>query len=156
MLGARMKTFTLDSSIWLPRPIDEVFAFFADAHNLGAITPPWMHFKTVTPGPIVMAAGTRFEHRLRVRGIPMRWESEITVWDPPVRFVDEQRRGPYRFWIHEHRFAERDGGTEVSDHVEYGVPGGAAVNYLVVAPDLRKVFAYRRQALLARFGRVDA
>jgi len=148
---ARMKTFTLDSSIWLQRPIEEVFAFFADAHNLAAITPPWMHFRTVTPGPIVMAAGTRFAHRLRVKGIPIRWESEITAWEPPRRFVDEQRRGPYRFWIHEHRFAARDGGTDVVDHVDYAVPGGAAVNSLVVAPDLRKVFEYRRQTLLARF-----
>jgi len=146
-----MKTFTLDSVTWLPRPIDEVFAFFADAHNLGAITPPWMHFETVTPGPIVMKAGTRFEHRLRVKGIPIRWESEITAWEPPRRFVDEQRSGPYRKWVHEHRFVAREGGTDVSDHVEYAVTGGAAVNALLVAPDLRKIFEYRRKTLLARF-----
>ena len=151
-----MKTFTLDSSIWLPRAIDEVFAFFADAHNLEKLTPPWMHFRTVTPDPIVLAVGTRFEHRLRVKGVPVRWESEITAWNPPRRFVDEQRRGPYRFWIHEHSFAERDGGTDVSDHVEYGVPGGAAINSLLVAPDLRKVFGYRRKMLLARFGGADS
>jgi ligand-binding SRPBCC domain-containing protein len=148
-----MKTHTLDSTIWLPRPIEEVFAFFADAHNLEAITPPGLHFRTVTPDPIVLALGTRFEHRLRVKGIPVRWESEITAWEPPHRFVDEQRRGPYRIWKHEHRFVSRDGGTDVSDHVEYSVPGGAAINYLFVAPDLRKVFAYRREALLARFRR---
>jgi ligand-binding SRPBCC domain-containing protein len=146
-----MRIFALDSTIWLPRLIDEVFAFFADAHNLGVITPPWMHFQTVTPDPIVMAVGTRFEHRLRVKGIPIRWESEITAWDPPGRFVDEQRRGPYRSWVHEHRFESRAGGTDVSDHVEYAVPGGAIVNGLLVAPDLRKVFEYRRKTLLARF-----
>jgi len=86
----------------------------------------------------------------------MRWGSEVTAWDPPRRFVDEQRRGPYRFWIHEHRFAARDGGTDVFDHVEYGVPGGVVVNSLLVAPDLRKVFEYRRKRLLERFGRADA
>ena len=74
---ARMKTFTLDSSIWLQRPIEEVFAFFADAHNLAAITPPWMHFRTVTPGPIVMAAGTRFEHRLRVKGFRFAGKAKL-------------------------------------------------------------------------------
>jgi ligand-binding SRPBCC domain-containing protein len=146
-----MKTFTLDRTIWLPRPTDEVFAFFSDAHNLEIITPPWMHFKTVTPDPIVLAAGTHFEHRLRVKGIPVRWESEITAWNPPHSFVDEQRRGPYRFWIHQHTFASRDNGTDVSDHVKHGVPGGALINYLLVAPDLRKVFAYRRKVLLNRF-----
>ena len=150
-----MKTFTLDSSIWLPRAIDEVFAFFADAHNLEKLTPPWMHFRTVTPDPIVLAVGTRFEHRLRVRGVLVRWESEVTVWDPPRRFVDEQRRGPYRFWIHEHCFAARDGGTDVSDYVKYAVPGGAAINSLLVAPDLRKVFGYRWKMLLERFGGTD-
>jgi ligand-binding SRPBCC domain-containing protein len=149
-----MKTFTLDSFIWLPRPIEEVFAFFADAHNLEVLTPPWLHFRTVTPDPVVLAVGTRFEHRLRVKGVPVRWESEIIRWDPPRRFVDEQRRGPYRLWIHEHCFASRDDGTEVSDHVEYAVPGGAAINHLLVAPDLRKVFDYRCQALLARFRRL--
>jgi ligand-binding SRPBCC domain-containing protein len=150
-----MKTFTLDSSIWLPRALDEVFAFFADAHNLERLTPPRMQFKTVTPDPIVMGVGTRFQHRLRVRGVPVRWESEITVWDPPRRFVDEQRRGPYRFWIHEHRFVARDGGTDVSDHVEYAIPGGTVVNTLLVAPDLRKVFEYRWKMLLERFGGTD-
>jgi ligand-binding SRPBCC domain-containing protein len=146
-----MKTFTFDSTIWLPRPVGEIFAFFSDAHNLSVITPPWMHFETVTPDPIVLEVGTRFEHRLRVKGVPVRWESEITAWDPPRRFVDEQRRGPYRFWIHEHTFTSRDGGVDVSDHVKYGVPGGAPINYLLVAPDLRKVFDYRRKVLLDRF-----
>jgi ligand-binding SRPBCC domain-containing protein len=146
-----MKIYTLDSNVWIPRPIEEVFSFFSDAHNLEAITPPWLHFSTVTPGPIVLGVGTRFEHRLRVRGIPVHWESEITAWERPHRFVDEQRRGPYRLWRHEHRFCARDNGTEVADHVRYAVLGGSLVNRLVVAPDLRKVFDYRRRALLERF-----
>jgi ligand-binding SRPBCC domain-containing protein len=146
-----MKTYTFDSRIWIARPIGEVFAFFSDAHNLEVLTPSWMHFRTVTPGPIALAVGTRFEHRLRVKGLPVRWESEITAWDPPRRFVDEQRRGPYRFWRHEHRFCASAGGTQVEDHVEYGVQGGALINWLLVAPDLRKVFNYRRQKLLEVF-----
>jgi ligand-binding SRPBCC domain-containing protein len=148
---ALMKIHTLDSHIWIPRPIEEVFSFFSDARNLETITPPWLYFRTITPDPIVPAVGTRFEHQMRVRGIPVRWESEITAWNPPNRFVDEQRRGPYTLWRHEHRFTARDNGTDVADHVQYAVFGGSLVNRLLVAPDLRKVFDYRRRALLERF-----
>lgn len=146
-----MAVHRLDSQIWIPRPIDEVFAFFSEARNLEVITPPWLHFRNVDRGPVAMAKGTRFEHRLRVKGIPVRWESEITAWDPPHRFVDEQRRGPYAFWRHEHLFSCRDNGTDVVDRVDYVVPGGSLVNRLLVAPDLQKVFEYRRRALLERF-----
>jgi ligand-binding SRPBCC domain-containing protein len=145
-----MRIRTLQAELWLPRPIDEVFAFFADADNLDAITPPWLRFQTLTPRPIVMAAGTRIDHRLRLRGLPVRWQSEITAWERPHRFVDEQRRGPYRRWVHEHTFREQDGGTLVRDRVEYAVPGWflePLLNRWLVGPDLRKVFAYRQKRM---------
>ena len=138
-----MKVFTLDSQILLPKPIGEVFDFFSDARNLERLTPPWLRFEVLTPPPIEMRPGTRIDYRLRLRGIPIRWQSEITVWEPPVRFVDEQRRGPYRQWIHEHRFAESGSGCLATDHVRYAVLGGSLVNKLLVGPDLRRVFAYR-------------
>src|SRR5580692_6519383 len=112
-----MKTFTFSATASLPLPIERVFEFFSDAHNLEALTPPFLKFKVITPDPIVMAPGTHIRYKLKLRGIPIHWESEITVWEPPHRFVDEQLHGPYRFWRHEHLFAGRDGGTEVSDHV---------------------------------------
>jgi ligand-binding SRPBCC domain-containing protein len=93
-----------------------------------------------------MEAGRLIDHRLRVHGLPMRWRSEITVWEPPNRFVDEQRRGPYRHWRHEHTFADKDGGTLMLDRIEYAVPGWLLeplVNRWFVAPDLRKIFAHR-------------
>lgn len=142
-----MRTFTLESVQWLPRPIGEVFPFFADAANLERITPPWLRFSVLTPGPVEMRVATRIDYRLRVRGVPLRWQSEITAWEPPLRFADEQRRGPYRLWVHEHTFRERDGGTEVRDHVTYAVPGGWLVERLLVGPDVRRIFAYRRRAL---------
>jgi ligand-binding SRPBCC domain-containing protein len=142
-----MKTFTLDSSIWLARPIGEVFRFFSDAMNLETLTPPWVNFHVLTPSPIKMEVGARIRYKLGLHGIPVNWESEITVWDPPDKFVDEQIRGPYSRWHHEHFFAEREGGTDVVDRVEYSVPGGSLINYLFVAPDVRKIFAYRREKL---------
>jgi ligand-binding SRPBCC domain-containing protein len=147
-----MRTFRLDSTMWLPRPLDDVFAFFADARNLEALTPPWLHFRIQTPMPLEMRAGARIDYRLRIRGLPLRWQSEITAWDPPHRFLDEQRRGPYRLWVHEHTFAERDGGTEVHDRVTYAVPGGWLVERLLVGPDVRRIFAFRRETLARLLG----
>jgi ligand-binding SRPBCC domain-containing protein len=106
-----MRVAEFTSEIWLPRARDEVFAFFADAGNLERLTPPLLSFSILTPRPIAMRPGTLIDYRLKVRGIPIRWRSEITVWEPPVRFVDEQRKGPYRLWHHTHEFAEQDGGT---------------------------------------------
>jgi ligand-binding SRPBCC domain-containing protein len=134
------------SDLWLPAPRDEVFAFFADAANLESITPPWLRFHLDTPTPLTMACGARIDYRLRIHGIPLRWRAEITVWEPPHRFVDEQRRGPYRRWVHTHVFTEERGGTRVSDEVDFEAPGPTFVTRLVVR-DVRRIFAYRADAL---------
>ncbi len=146
-----MKIWTLETEQWLPRPREEVFDFFADAFNLENITPPLLEFRVVTPPPITMKLGTVIDYRLKLRGIPLRWRSEITRWEPPELFVDEQRRGPYRLWRHLHTFEESGGGTIARDHVEYSVIGGAIVRNLVVAPDLRRIFAYRQERLAELF-----
>ena len=155
-----MRSFELTSEVTLPRPRDEVFPFFADAGNLERLTPPWLRFEVLTPLPIEMRRSAVIEYRLRLRGLPVRWRSEITAWEPPFRFVDEQRRGPYRVWVHEHRFEERAGRTLVSDRVRYAVPGGplleGPVNRLLVRPDLDRVFAYRCAVLVRLFGPADS
>lgn len=141
---------------WLPRPRSEVFPFFADAGNLERITPDWLRFHILTPRPITMQVGQRIDYRLRIRGLPARWQSEITAWEPPCRFVDEQRRGPYRLWHHEHRFEEKDGGTLCLDIVHYAAPGGPfrpLIERWFVRPDVERIFAHRRRALDALFGR---
>lgn len=146
-----MRTFRLDCTMWVPRPRGEVFAFFADARNLETLTPPWLHFRILTPTPLEMRAGARIDYRLRIRGLPLRWQSEITAWEPPHRFLDEQRRGPYRLWVHEHTFVGRGAGTEVRDRVTYAVPGGWLVERLLVGPDVRRIFAFRQEALARLF-----
>ena len=142
-----MKILTLTNELWLPLQPDEVFPFFADAFNLERLTPPSLRFELLTPPPIEMSAGTLIDYRLRLRGIPLRWQSEITVWEPPHRFVDEQRRGPYRLWIHEHTFTTQDGGTLAKDIVQYAVLGGAIAQRLFVGSELKRIFDYRRAAL---------
>lgn len=141
-----MQIFTLHRSLWLPQSLEEVFSFFADIRNLDRITPKWLHFRSVNQ-PEKMQEGTKIEHRLKVRGIPVTWISEIVEWDPPYGFVDEQKKGPYRFWRHEHTFTEKRGGTQMDDTVKYAVPGGNLVNRFLIAPDLKKIFDYREEKL---------
>ena len=145
--GSSGGLFTMETRQWFPRPVEHVFPFFADAGNLERITPPWLRFEILPPRPLEIRKGTMIDYRIRLHGLPLRWQSEITVWDPPRRFVDEQRRGPYRVWIHEHEFTERDGGTEVRDFVRYAAPGGWPVDRLIVRRDLRRIFAYRAATL---------
>ena len=111
------------TSQWVPTAPDETFAFFADAWNLERITPPFLRFRIITPAPVAMGVGTLIDYRLRLRGIPVRWQTEITAWDPPRSFTDVQVRGPYRKWVHRHDFVAESGGTRVDDTVRYAVPG---------------------------------
>ncbi len=148
---------TFRGSVRLASPLESVFAFFSEARNLEELTPPWLRFEVLTPAPIEMEVGALIDYRLRIRGLPIRWRSRITAWEPPHRFVDEQVRGPYRTWIHEHRFQpERDaGGGEVivaSDHVQYRAPGGRLLERLFVTRDVERIFAFRTRALVERFG----
>ena len=142
-----MRVRNFQSQLWLPQSRDNVFSFFSDAQNLDLITPPWLHFRTMTPGSGETGLDTIMDHRLRIHGVPLRWRSKITVWDPPSRFVDEQVRGPYRLWIHEHRFEEQNGGTVVHDHVRYAVIFDDLMHRLFIRPDIERIFAYREKKL---------
>ena len=142
--------FRLTASQWLPRPRDEVFAFFSRPENLNALTPPWLHFRILTPD-VPMAAGARIDYVIRLHGLPLRWRTEIRDWAPPHRFVDRQLRGPYRHWEHLHTFAGEAGGTRVLDQVDYRVPVGAWVHRWFVEPDVRRIFAYRQETLARLF-----
>ncbi len=139
-------TFVLQREQWIPRPIEEVFTFFADAKNLEAITPPWLGFRILSPEPITMRVGARIVYRLRWRRLPLRWVTEIAEWAPPFRFVDVQRRGPYALWHHTHEFEAQEGGTRMWDQVRYALPWGPLgllMHRLAVDRDVAAIFAYR-------------
>ncbi len=142
----------LARTVWLPRAPQDIFPFFADAWNLELLTPPWLKFRILTPPPLVMRLGAVIDYRLRLRGIGFRWRTKITAWQPPERFVDEQVRGPYRLWRHEHLFEARDGGTLMTDRVSYRVLGGAWVDRFWVRPELERIFGYRADRMRALFG----
>jgi len=135
---------------WIPYPIDEVFAFFAEARNLERITPPFLRFSLCDSGVIPMREGTLIDYRLRLHGIPLHWRSMIEVWEPGRRFVDTQVRGPFQRWWHEHTFQEAPGGTWVEDRVQYKLPLGPLGQFAAgwwVARDVRRIFEYRHRAI---------
>ena len=147
-----MRTFTLEETLRLPLSPEELFPFFTDVHNLEAITPPWLHFRVLRSSTKDIQLGTEIDYALRVHGIPLRWRSLISEWNPPYSFVDEQVRGPYRKWHHRHTFEpDGNGGTYARDRVEYAPLGGAFMNHIFVRRDLDRIFAFRQAKLVELF-----
>jgi ligand-binding SRPBCC domain-containing protein len=148
-VGYRLKAFMQVSC-----PIDEVFRFFADAGNLERITPPWLNFQILTPMPVEITKGSLLDYKIRLHCIPIKWRTEICDWHPPYKFTDQQLRGPYKKWFHEHTFEDAGNGvTNVIDDVHYIPRGGSLVHRLLVKPDLAKIFQYRQDQLVQIFAK---
>lgn len=149
-----MPTHHLHASQLVDRPIEEVFAFFARPENLGRITPPAMGFGQLSTD-FAMRPGLEIDHRIRpLPGIPMRWRSRIETYDPPNGFTDIQVRGPYRSWVHRHRFTAVDGGTRIDDDVDYALPLGPLgelAHRLIVRSQLLEIFRHRARTIEAIF-----
>lgn len=149
------KAYVLECEVTLPVSRERLFEFFSDAFQLEKITPDWLNFKVLTEAPIEISAGTLIDYKLRLRGIPIRWRTEIATWNPPESFTDRQLKGPYYLWDHFHTFETVENGTLVRDRVKYRVPGGAIANYLLVSNDLKRIFGYRRQRMIELFGKIS-
>lgn len=136
----------LERETIVPRPLDETFAFFADAANLSRLTPPWIDFRIETPLPIGMAAGVEIDYQIVLHGIPIPWRTRIDVWEPGRRFVDRQLLGPYWWWHHEHLFEAVDEGTRVIDRVAF-LPRFRRLTGAWVQRDVERIFDYRHEVL---------
>ena len=144
----------LKASQRLPLNPNEVFPFFAEAANLERLTPPELQFHIITSPPITMQLGTLIEYRLRLFRSSLQMADRISRWHPPLEFVDEQLRGPYRLWVHTHRFYPEDGATRMEDEVHYRLPffpvGETA--YPLVRWQIQRIFTFRRQAIAGFLG----
>jgi len=141
--------FELERTQIVPRGLDETFTFFGDPQNLEAITPPWLRFRIVEAPPR-LERGSLLRYRLRIFGVPIGWRTEIDDWRPPHTFTDRQLSGPYRLWVHTHRFSPVEGGTEIYDNVRYRLAGGPlapGVHRLLVGSWLRDIFDFRQERL---------
>jgi ligand-binding SRPBCC domain-containing protein len=140
---------TLRRTQVVPAPPDEAFALFASPYNLEAITPPWLRFRIVA-APAQLGRDAIIRYRLRLFGIPIRWLTQITAWEPPGEFVDTQTRGPFALWEHTHRLTATANGTEIADEVRYRLflgPFGELVQRVVVRRWLDAIFDYRARAV---------
>lgn len=151
-MSARL--YELRQEQWISGPIKEVFAFFSNAHNLETITPPWLNFKILSMSTPSIEKGTHIRYQLSLHGIPMRWLTEISEWNPPFLFVDEQLSGPYAHWHHTHTFEDHGDRTLMKDVVRYRLPFGVLgqlVHALKVGHDVQKIFAFRRDLIASHF-----
>jgi ligand-binding SRPBCC domain-containing protein len=133
-----------------PVPLAEVFRLFEDPRNLARITPPWLNFRIVDPDSVHMRKGAEINYIIRWQGLPMKWKTLITEYDPPLRFVDEQKRGPYSLWHHEHTFEETADGVVIRDSVTYRLPLGVLgriAHGLMVKRQLLEIFRFRQAAI---------
>lgn len=144
--------FLLERDVIVARRIQEVFRFFSDPKNLNLLTPPWLDFHIVGCSTPTIGPNTLIDYKLKLRGFPLRWRSRILDWNPPYGFADEQVRGPYRHWIHQHSFEDLGARTRCRDSVRYSVVGGSIVNRLFVKRDVERIFDYRTEQLTKIFG----
>ena len=145
-----MAEYLFQSSLVIGRSREEVFAFFSNAENLERITPPELGFHIVTPRPINLKKGTLIDYKLSMHGLPFSWRTEITMWEPPFEFEDTQLNGPYKQWIHRHRFTESEPGkTLMEDEVRYRLPleplGDIAQFF--VERQVKNIFEYRNKVV---------
>jgi ligand-binding SRPBCC domain-containing protein len=153
-----MQAHSLTFETKLYRSLDEIFDFFSNAENLNTVTPTEVEFSMLTPTPIKMQVGTLINYRIKLMGIPFYWRTHINVWEPPYRFVDEQVKGPYILWHHEHTFEQKDGYVLMTDKLHYLSPGWflePLINRFFVTPQIKKIWQYRDQQFKKLFGKKE-
>ncbi|MFN0180305.1 MAG: SRPBCC family protein [Gemmatimonadales bacterium] len=147
-------SYRLDRRQVVGGTVADVFGFFKSPDNLEAITPPWLGFRVMRASDPEVREGTRVGYRLRLHGVPFRWESRITEYRENVMFADEQLVGPYRRWYHQHLFHPVPGGIAIEDVVEYQLPLGVVgrlAHAALVRGQLERIFDHRARVIAERF-----
>jgi ligand-binding SRPBCC domain-containing protein len=140
---------------FLPISLDEAWKFFATPKNLNEVTPDDMVFEIISELPETMYAGLLINYRLKpMLNIPINWCTEITHIKEKEYFVDEQRKGPYRIWHHEHHFKAVNGGVLMTDILHYDIGKwivGRIAGKLFVDKKVKGIFEYRNRTLETYF-----
>jgi ligand-binding SRPBCC domain-containing protein len=141
--------FHLSASQLVPVGKEQAFRFFEDPRNLSRIIPDWVNFHVRNEGSATaVKKNAEFNYSLTWLGIPLRWRSRITVYDPPERFTDIQVKGPYSSWEHTHLLEETPGGTLMKDEVFYKIPVIAVpVHGFIIKKQLEEIFRYRAEKI---------
>lgn len=150
-----MKAQILQRTQKLNISMEKAWDFFSSPVNLADITPPWLDFRVMSDVPEKMYEGMMVQYKVHpFAGLPVWWVTEITHVSEPYFFVDEQRKGPYALWHHEHHFKETEGGVLMTDRVHYILPfSGIAqpVTGWYVARKLDAIFNFRAETLKRLF-----
>ncbi len=150
--------YVLEREQKIPVEVQKAWDFFSSPKNLQVITPNYLGFEILSTLPDQMYTGLFIRYNVRpLLGIPLEWVTEITHIRDQVFFVDEQRKGPYRIWHHEHHFEPFDGGVRMFDRVSYELPLGVLgklAHPLLVKGKLNDIFNYRFQKVEELFGKV--
>ena len=142
-------------------PVDRkvLWEFISVPQNLNKITPPDMAFKIIGEPPEKTYAGLLLEYRVKVPLLGWStWLTEIKYVEEGLSFMDEQRVGPYKLWLHTHKLEDVDGGTRMTDDIRYLIPFGPIgllANFLFVGRTLRRIFDYRRVKMEEVFGKAE-
>lgn len=153
-----MTVHTLDQEQRLPISREEAWEFFSTPRNLDSITPPEIEFEILSQPGERMYDGQIISYRMKILPlVRVRWVTEIKSVEWGRSFVDEQRFGPYKFWHHHHTFEDIPGGVLMRDLVHYGLgfgPFGALANVVFVRKKLESIFAFRKEVLEKRLGKL--
>lgn len=150
-----MRVYVLHRRQKIKAPLKRVFEFFQSPENLERITPRSVGFRILTPKPITMQVGTVLDYTIRLFGLPVRWTTLISEYDPPQRFADVALKGPYRFWHHTHTFEVDGDATVMTDEVNYALPFGwlgRLAHALWVKRQLQNIFDYRGKVIATVMG----
>jgi|YelNatPaOPRAMG01_1025707.scaffolds.fasta_scaffold00094_58 ligand-binding SRPBCC domain-containing protein len=143
---------------YINKSLSKLFPFFERPENLSKLTPSWLSFKIKTPLPIQMKEGATIEYSIKLFGIPMNWKTEIIKYSPPFLFIDEQKKGPYKKWVHTHSFEEINGKVLMKDKIDYDLYGGILkhlIHKFFVKPLINKIFEFRKITIEKEFGFTD-
>ncbi len=154
-----MSVFVLEQQQFIKNiTLEKAWVFFSSPANLKVITPDFMGFDIISKlHSEKMYAGQIIRYKVKpVAGIPMQWTTEITQVNAPYFFIDEQRRGPYKMWHHQHHFEEKDGGVLMTDIIHYWPPFGFLgniANSILIKKQLKGIFDYRKKKVEELFNK---